>query len=131
MYSLIPRAFIFTVLLGAGSLVAEREYWQQHVAYEIRVSLDDSVHTLSAHEKLTYTNHSPDTLEFIWFHLWPNAYKNDETAFAKQRLEHYSTRFHFSKEEDRGYIDSLDFSVGDRRWNGNTTPNGSTRRRFT
>ena len=26
-------------------------------------------------EKIDYVNHSPDTLRFIWFHLWPNAYK--------------------------------------------------------
>jgi len=111
MQCLISRPLMLLVLLGAGPLVGEREYWQQHVAYEIHVTLNDSSHTLSAREKLTYTNHSPDTLRFIWFHLWPNAYKNDETAFAKQRLEHYSTRFHFSEEDDRGYIDSLDFSV--------------------
>ena len=89
------------------------DYWQQEVNYEIHVTLDDSAHTLSAHEIISYTNNSPDTLDFLWFHLWPNAYKNNETAYAKQKLEHFSTRFHFAKEKDRGYIDSLDFSVND------------------
>ena len=57
-------------------------YFQQMVKYEIDVTLNDSAHTLSAYERLEYTNNSPDTLEYIWFHLWPNAYKNDSTAFT-------------------------------------------------
>ena len=91
--------------------LAEKEYFQQHVSYEIDVQLNDSDHTLSAFEKILYTNNSPDTLTYIWFHIWPNAYKNDSTALAKQLLRLGSTRFHYSKEKDRGYIDSLDFSV--------------------
>ena len=64
---------IFFVSLCLGS---EPGYFQQHVAYDIEVTLDDSAHTLDAYEKIIYTNNSPDTLRFIWFHLWPNAYKN-------------------------------------------------------
>ncbi|NHZ85423.1 MAG: hypothetical protein GWP19_06040, partial [Planctomycetia bacterium] len=92
-------------------IFAQKPYFQQHVAYDIDVTLDDSLHTLSAYEKLTYTNNSPDELDFIWFHLWPNAYKNNETAYAKQAFKNGSTRFYFADEEDRGYIDSLDFKV--------------------
>ena len=33
----------------------ETSYFQQHVAYYIDVSLDDSAHTLSAYEKIIYT----------------------------------------------------------------------------
>ena len=83
-------------------------YFQQMVKYEIDLTLNDSAHTLSAFERLEYTNNSPDTLEFIWFHLWPNAYKNDSTAFAKQQTKSGSRRFADSDEEDRGFIDSLD-----------------------
>ncbi|MEI9908804.1 MAG: hypothetical protein WDO71_03510 [Bacteroidota bacterium] len=41
-------------------------------------------HTLKGFLTLEYTNNSPDKLEYIWFHLWPNAYKNENTAYAKQ-----------------------------------------------
>ena len=75
------------------------------------MELNDEAHTLSAHEKVTYTNNSPDTLNFIWFHLWPNAYKNDSSALAQQFLRLGSTRFKYTKERDRGYIDSLDFYI--------------------
>jgi len=86
-------------------------YFQQHVAYDIEVTLNDSSHTLNAYEKIIYTNNSPDTLDFIWFHLWPNAYKNTETAAAKQAERFLSTKFIYTKEKDRGYIDSLHFKV--------------------
>ncbi|MEE9166207.1 MAG: M1 family metallopeptidase [Candidatus Neomarinimicrobiota bacterium] len=104
------RSFRFLALLLPACVMGS-EYWQQHVAYEIHVTLDDSAHTLTCRETLIYTNHSPDSLEYIWFHLWPNAYKNRETAFAKQKLDHYSTRFFYTDEDDRGYIDSLNFTV--------------------
>ncbi len=98
------------VLLFSISLIwANKPYFQQRVDYEIDVKLNDSLHTLSAYEKIVYSNQSPDTLDYLWFHLWPNAYKNVETAFAKQKFQQGSTRFHFSKSKDRGYIDSLDF----------------------
>jgi hypothetical protein len=63
-------------------VLSEKDYFQQHVAYDISVELDDKAHTLSAYEKIIYTNNSPDTLNFIWFHLWPNAYKNDSSALG-------------------------------------------------
>jgi hypothetical protein len=86
-------------------------YWQQQVNYTIDVSLNDKDHTLDGFEKIEYINNSPDTLKFIWFHLWPNAYKNDKTAFTDQSLENGSTKFYFSNKEDRGYIHRLEFKV--------------------
>ena len=101
---------LFLVILLSSHLMAE-DYFQQDISYDIEVTLNDTDRTLTAFEKLTYKNNSSDTLEFIWFHLWPNAYKNDSSAMAKQFIRLGSTRFLYTKEEDRGYIDSLDFSV--------------------
>ncbi len=99
--------------VGAQPLTRPGDYFQQELAYRIEVTLNDSAHTLSAFLSLDYTNNSPDTLRFVWFHLWPNGYKNNQTAFAKQRFDQGSAKFHFAKDEDRGYIDSLDFRTGD------------------
>lgn len=65
---------------------------------------------LDAELNLIYTNNSPDTLHFIWFHLWPNAYKNDKTAFSDQMLEYGNTAFYFSDESKKGYINRLNFT---------------------
>ena len=86
-------------------------YWQQQVNYTIDVSLDDKEHTLRGFEKIEYINNSPDTLRFIWIHLWPNAYKNDKTAYSDQLLENSSTKFYFSGKDQKGYINRLDFKV--------------------
>ena len=95
----------------ALSVPGQSAYWQQEVHYTIDVSLNDRDHSLDGFEKIDYVNHSPDTLRFIWFHLWPNAYKNDRTSFSDQLLENGNTRFYFSRDEERGYINRLDFKV--------------------
>ncbi len=85
--------------------------WQQRVDYEIKVSLDTQYHVLRGFESITYKNNSPNTISEIYMHLWPNAYKNRTTAYAKQDLENGSTSFYFSEESDKGYIDSINFLV--------------------
>lgn len=108
----MTRAFLFALFsLFFLPAIAQTNYWQQQVNYDIRVSLNDADHTLDGNEKITYFNNSPDTLYYIWFHLWPNAYKNDRTAFSDQLLENGRTDFYFSKTEQRGYINRLNFHV--------------------
>ncbi|MEY2924289.1 MAG: hypothetical protein RLZZ337_837, partial [Bacteroidota bacterium] len=86
--------------------------WQQRVDYVIDAQLNDTNHTLAAKLKLTYTNNSPNELTFIYFHLWPNAYKNRNTAFAKQMEENNDLSFYYSSSEEKGYIDNLNFTTG-------------------
>jgi hypothetical protein len=93
------------------SYASRQEYWQQQVDYTIDVSLHDKDNSLDAFEKIEYTNNSPDTLKFIWFHIWPNAYKSDKTAFSDQLLINGNTKFYFSGKDQRGYINQLDFKV--------------------
>ncbi|GAA4000195.1 hypothetical protein GCM10022408_09040 [Hymenobacter fastidiosus] len=90
---------------------AARPYWQQEANYSIDVTLDDKQHLLTGTEEIQYTNNSPDKLTFIWFHLWPNAYKDNTTAFAKQQLRNGSRKFQFASASQRGSIDQLDFEV--------------------
>lgn len=88
-----------------------RPYWQQEVNYDIHVKFDDVNHFLRGDISINYTNNSPDTLHYILFHLWPNAYKNNFTAFAKQYLENDSTKFYYAPDNMRGFIDSLNFEM--------------------
>jgi len=83
--------------------------WQQQLDYIIDVVLDDEAHSLSGDIAITYTNNSPDVLKEIYIHLWPNAYKNNETAFAKQMLENGETDFYYAKEQGRGEISGILF----------------------
>lgn len=110
---------IMVSVAGAQDLKIRQADWQQTVNYDINVSLDDQAHMLRGNIEIQYVNNSPDELKFIMFHLWPNAYKNNNTAFARQQLGNGSTNFYFAKEEERGWIDSLDFHAGnnDLEWN--------------
>lgn len=105
------RKVVLLVVLCCVQIIAWGQYWQQQVDYVIDVRLHDREKTLDAFEKISYTNHSPDTLTYIWFHLWPNAYKNDRTAFSEQLLGNGNTKFYFSNKDQRGYINRLDFKV--------------------
>lgn len=115
MYNQPKYTFLLLVLLMffIPVLHAQKSYWQQQVNYKINVALNDVDNTLDADETITYTNNSPDTLHFIWFHLWPNAYKNDKTEFSEQLLRNNNTSFYFSDEKERGYINHLSFKVDD------------------
>ncbi|MFZ9388844.1 MAG: M1 family metallopeptidase [Chitinophagaceae bacterium] len=105
--SLFLTVFCFSILSVSG----QTGYWQQKVNFSIDVTLNDRDHSLDGFEKIEYINNSPDTLHFIWFHCWPNAYKNDKTAFTDQSLENGDTRFYFSDKEQKGYMNKLDFRV--------------------
>jgi hypothetical protein len=112
LYFPLKKFLLLPVTLCLLSVAnCQLNYWQQQVNYTIDVSLNDKDHELDGFEKIEYINNSPDTLKFIWFHCWPNAYKNDKTAFTDQALENGSTKFYFSNQEQKGYINRLDFKV--------------------
>ena len=111
---MLKKIFFLAILFychlpSANSQLAS--YWQQQVNYKIDVTLNDVDNSLDGFVKMDYYNNSPDTIYFIWIHLWPNAYKNDKTAFTDQTLENGSTAFYFSNADKRGYINRLDFKV--------------------
>ena len=65
-------------------MASSQEYFQQEVNYKIHVALDDERNELNAFETIEYINNSPDTLQFLYFHLWPNGYQDNKTELAKQ-----------------------------------------------
>lgn len=52
-------------------------YWQNGADYQIEVSLNDSTHILSGKVTITYTNNSPESLDFIWLQLEQNRFTPD------------------------------------------------------
>ena len=118
-------SLIFTFLLFTGVPVraSSPEYFQQEVNYNIQVTLNDQLHELQAFENIEYINHSPDTLYFLYFHLWPNAYSNNNTPLAKQLIEQYGKQRLFNDPELKGCIDSLHFKVNDNSVDWELLPN--------
>lgn len=99
------------VILCSILRAQESTYFQQTVNYEIDVSLNDKQHELHGFEKIEYINNSSDTLKKIYFHLWPNAYKNNKTALGKQLIEERNLDYYYANDSLRGYIDSIDFKI--------------------
>lgn len=56
------------------------KYWQQQADYEIDVELDDTLQKIIGSEKITYTNHSPDALSYLWLQLDTNILSFDSDA---------------------------------------------------
>ena len=50
-------------------------YWQQHVDYQMEVNLDDQADKLVGRETITYTNHSPTPLPYLWLNLEQNLFR--------------------------------------------------------
>src|SRR5881275_1514910 len=64
-------------LIREGSGAPGPRYWQQRADYTIRASLDTATHTIAGRETIRYTNHSPDTLRYLWMQLDQNLFRDD------------------------------------------------------
>ena len=64
---------LFFACLSFGSLKAD--YWQQEVNYEMEIDFDVNTHQFTGRQQLAYVNHSPDTLERVFYHLYFNAFQ--------------------------------------------------------
>ncbi|MEO5893462.1 MAG: M1 family metallopeptidase [Ferruginibacter sp.] len=92
------------------SLFAQDNYWQQELHYTINSELNDQEKSLTGFEAVIYKNNSPDTLGFIWFHIWPNAYKNESTALMQQ-IKNDAERKKKAEKYSPGFIEGLVFKV--------------------
>jgi len=117
--SIRQMLIICLFITGSFSSVSSQEYFQQEVNHKINVALDDKRHELNAFETIEYINNSPDTLHYLYFHLWPNGYKNNNTELAKQLFSSKGKQKLFNDPELNGYIDSLDFKIDGQsvQWN--------------
>ncbi|MDP4208211.1 MAG: M1 family metallopeptidase [Bacteroidota bacterium] len=104
---------ICLMIIWTFSEVSSQDYFQQEVNYKIEVTLNDKQHELNAFETIEYINNSPDTLRFLFFHLWPNGYSGNNTALARQLFTFHGKGRLFNNPALKGYIDSLNFKVDD------------------
>lgn len=105
----------YITLAAAALLVAfsgkSQSYWQQEVNYTIAVKLDDKNHVLRGQESFEYINNSPQTLDMLYIHLWPNAYRDGKTALGKQQYNEGDQQLTYGNDSIKGAIDSLSFTV--------------------
>ncbi len=101
---------MLALLLSGSVLYGQENYWQQELTYTIDASLNDTEKSITGSESILYINNAPTALDFIWFHLWPNAYKNDSTALMKQIMGDAERKKKLEK-FTRGSIEGIQFTV--------------------
>ena len=55
-------------------------YYQQKADYKMNITIDDETQKLSGFETITYTNNSPDKLDYLWLQLDQNIYSVDSDS---------------------------------------------------
>ena len=56
-------------------------YWQNHADYTIDVKLNDDDQSIQGYETITYTNNSPDNLNYLWVQLDQNVRAKDSDSY--------------------------------------------------
>lgn len=103
---IIVACFLFSIV---KPIFSSTDYWQQSVHYNFNVRLDVENHALSGDGLITYKNNSPDTLNRIYLHLYPNAFKNENSTMAQEAKKlNYRRRI---TSRNNGYIDILEFRI--------------------
>jgi len=75
-------------------------YWQQDVHYKIDARMDETDNRIDATQSLQYWNNSPDTLRYVYFHLYQNAFIKG-SHLHELEIEN-KTKPHLGKKEKAG-----------------------------
>lgn len=80
----------FALLVHYGSLAQGEKkpdrspnYWQQHVDYTMDIHMNVENYQYSGTQHLVYTNNSPDILNRVFYHLYPNAFQPNSEMDAR------------------------------------------------
>jgi len=104
-YRLLLTGLLFMLVVSVGMPAHSGErYWQQEVHYRMDVRLDTEDHVISGREDLTYYNHSPDTLNRLYFHLYQNAFTRG-SYYDKLLQQAGSNRIRRLSEQGEGETD--------------------------
>ena len=92
------------------------QYWQQRVDYRIDATLDVLNRTIAGREVIRYTNNSPDTLGYLWFHVEQNicSPNSDTNKLNQPPLVFQETAFDFSCKGFQGGVTLEQVLVGGR-----------------
>ncbi len=58
------------------------KYWQNRADYQLTAKLNDETNEITGSEILTYTNNSPQKLDFLWMNLEQNLFRQDSRGTA-------------------------------------------------
>ncbi len=70
---------------------------------DVKARLNDSTHTIGINQNIKFVNTENRELTSIYLNDWNNAFSSKSSALALRFAEDYARRFHFAKDEERGY----------------------------
>jgi hypothetical protein len=79
-------------------------YWQQDVHYAIKAKIDEIDHRIDANETLTYWNNSLDTLHYVYFHLFQNAFVKGSYLRALEKTNKVKSKLGKKEAEGKGIV---------------------------
>ncbi|MFM8595718.1 MAG: M1 family metallopeptidase [Flavobacteriales bacterium] len=85
----LPTANSYRTASGAPG----HAYYQQKADYKMSLVLDDNKQRLDGFETITYTNNSPDRLDYLWLQLDQNIYdENSDTKLIEvEKMENFKS----------------------------------------
>lgn len=107
-YSPLKKHFLLSFIIFYSALMVGQN----------KISIDAQFNMQKKRAKIAqiirYQNTTNDTLTKIYLNDWSNSYSTKHTPLAKRFAQEYSTKFHFAKNDMRGYtnITSLKDSTG-------------------
>ncbi len=54
---------------------SKSNYWQQKIEYSMDIVMDEEANSFTGRQVIKYSNHSPETLKRVYFHLYLNAFQ--------------------------------------------------------
>ncbi|MEO7067825.1 MAG: M1 family aminopeptidase [Rhodanobacter sp.] len=95
-------------------------FWQNRADYKIKATLNPATRELSGSEVISYTNHSPDTLDVLWLQLDQNRYLKDARgAFTQGKFPtEFTSGDHVESvqvEDAAGHLQDATWIVSDTR----------------
>lgn len=75
----------FLAALTFSLSFAQAQYWQQEAHYTMAIDMDAEKHQFSGIQEIKYTNHSPDTLNELFYHLYFNAFQPGSMMDVRSR----------------------------------------------
>ncbi len=88
-----------------------------NIRYEIRVELDDQNKMLHGKENISWLNRTRDEVRDMWFHLYWNAFKNENSTMNQEAREESLAPLRLDgfeiKDGDWGWVDIKDIRLAD------------------
>ena len=81
----MKRLFSILICLGITFTGYSQTYWQQEVHYQMDIDFNTKNHQFDGLQELTYINHSPDTLNKVFYHLYFNAFQPGSMMDVRSR----------------------------------------------